>query len=236
MTRNSGTRQLALSLPHRPAMTRADFVVGRANEAALHRIDSFPDWPNHSVLLVGPVGSGKSHLGQIWKQASGAVETTARDLGATNFDALFSTGRVLVEDLHEPGVDQPALFHVLNLVRERQAFALMTSREPLQALGFGLPDLTSRLRAALPAELQEPDDELLSRVIVKLFADRQLTVGPTLVDFIRRRMERSLEAANRLVAELDQEALAAGRPITRQLASAVLRRELGDEPEFPFEL
>lgn len=228
-------RQLPLSLPHSAAMTRADFIVGRANQPAIALIDRYPDWPNPVALLVGPVGSGKTHLGQIWKSAAGAVEIAARDLATAGLDELVRANPVLVEDLHDEGVSQPALFHLFNLVRERRVSALLTSRKPLHALGFGLPDLASRLRAAVPVELQEPEDELLARVIVKLFADRQVTVDPAVIDFISHRMERSLGAANRLVELLDREALAAGRPINRQLAASVLAREAGDEPELPFD-
>lgn len=222
-------RQLALTLPHSPAMTRADFLVGSANEAAIGLIDRFPDWPNHVVVLVGPEGSGKSHLGHIWKLSSGAVEVAARDLRLADVDGLAAVGHVLVEDLHAGDVEQNALFHLLNRIRERGAYGLLTSRVPVDALAFELPDLQSRLRAALPAELLAPDDSLLAHVIVKLFADRQLTVDAGVVDFICRRMERSLEAANRLVADLDRRALAEGRPITRQLAAAVLRQDDEDE-------
>jgi chromosomal replication initiation ATPase DnaA len=228
-------RQLPLSLPHSAAMTRADFIVGRANESAVALVDRYPDWPNPVAVLVGPVGSGKTHLGQIWKVAAGAGEMAARDLATASLDGVVGTKPILVEDLHEEGVSQPALFHLLNLVRERRLTALLTSRVPMSALRFDLPDLASRLRVAVPAALSEPDDALLARVIVKLFADRQLVVEPAVVDFISQRMERSLGAANRLVELLDREALAAGRPITRHLAASVLAREAGDEPELPFD-
>jgi len=228
-------RQLPLSLPHSAAMTRADFIVGRANQSAIALIDRYPDWPNPVALLVGPAGSGKTHLGQIWKAATAAVEIAARDLATAGLDDLVGTHPVLVEDVDGEGVSQTALFHLFNLVRERRVSALFTSRVPLQALPFDLPDLASRLRSAVPVELLEPDDELLARVIVKLFADRQLAVDPAVIDFISHRMERSLGAANRLVELLDREALAAGRPITRHLAATVLAREAGDEPELPFD-
>lgn len=234
MTGNSPARQLALTLPHHAAMTRADFLVGDANEAAIHWIDRFPDWPNRVVLLIGPAGSGKTHLGQIWKGVAGASEVAAARLRNADVDRLAGSGAVLIEDLHAPGVDPAALFHLLNRIREREAFALITSREPLNDLAFGLADLESRLRAALPVELLAPDDSLLTRVMMKLFADRQLNVDPAVLDFIRRRMERSLGAANRIVAELDHQALAAGKPVSRQLAATVLLGEDDDEPELPF--
>ena len=223
-------RQLALEWPHQQALTRADFVVGAANEAAMAMIDAFPHWPNRVAVLVGPPGSGKSHLAAIWCAASGAREIAAADLRSADLAGLLATGAVVVEDIDAPGVDPTALFHLINLVREREAFALMTSHIAPAELDFPLADLRSRLRAAVPVALEAPDDALLAKVIVKLFADRQLPIDAGLVEFLSRRMERSLEAAGRLVAALDAAALAAGRPVTRQLAAQVLAGVGGEEP------
>ncbi|HWJ72999.1 MAG TPA: DnaA/Hda family protein [Kaistia sp.] len=223
------SRQLALELPHPPALTRADFVVGAANQAAVAMIDRYPDWPNRVAVLVGPPGSGKTHLAAIWRETSHAAEIAARDLGSADLGALLASGAVLVEDIHAPETDQTALFHLINLVRESEAHALLTSRMRPVELAFDLPDLRSRLRAAVPVELEAPDDALLAQVIVKLFADRQLPVDASLVDYLSRRIERSLQAAGEVVAALDAEALAAGRPVTRQLAAQVLAHLAGEE-------
>ncbi len=223
------TRQLALEWPHRPALTRADFVVGAANEAAIAMIDGFPHWPNRVAVLIGPPGSGKTHLASIWREASGAREIAAQDLAGADLSGLLATGAVLVEGIDAENVSPTSLFHLLNLVREREGYALLTSRVAPAELLFPLADLRSRLRAAVPVVLEAPDDALLAQVVVKLFADRQLPVDAGLIDYLSRRMERSLEAANRLVAALDAAALAAGRPVTRQLAAQVLAREDVDD-------
>lgn len=227
-------RQLALSLPHNPQMTRADFLIGTANENAAALIDRFPDWQSRIVLLVGPAGSGKTHLGRIWSEAAGAAQIAARDLREQDVEPLLAGGRLLVEDVDRGVIDEPAMFHLINRARERGAHLLLTSRQPPTSMALALPDLISRLRAALLVELLPPDDALLERVLVKLFADRQLRVDPALATYVVRRIERSLEAANRVVAALDEAALAAGRPVTRQLAAEVLDRDFGNEPELPF--
>jgi chromosomal replication initiation ATPase DnaA len=226
--------QLPLSLPHRAAMTRADFLVADANRQAIEMIDRWPEWPAPVVLLAGPVGSGKSHLVEIWREASGAAVIEAARLTDGGVVTLGTARAVAIEDVHAGPLDEPALFHLLNIASERNMPVLVTSRLWASALPLRLPDLRSRLRAARPVELGEPDDELLRRVLVKLFADRQLAVESAVVDYIVVRMERSLRGANAIVGELDRDALAAGTSVTRKLASTALARVFDHQPD-PFE-
>jgi chromosomal replication initiation ATPase DnaA len=227
--RPPAARQLPLSLPHRAQMTRADFLVGPGNAEAIALVDAWPRWPSPVVLLAGPVGSGKTHIVEIWREASGAACVPAPDLRDADVVSLVGTGAVAVEDLHAAPFDEAALFHLLNLATERKAPMLLTSRVWASALPVTLPDLASRLRAARPVELGEPDDDLLRRVLVKLFADRQLAVEPAVVDYVVTRMERSLEAASAVVDAIDHDALAAGAPITRRVAAAAIARVFDGE-------
>ena len=64
-------RQLAFALPHAESLTRDNFLEGPANAAGLALVDSWPEWPNRIMLLVGPEGSGKSHLAAIWAEQAG---------------------------------------------------------------------------------------------------------------------------------------------------------------------
>jgi chromosomal replication initiation ATPase DnaA len=74
--------------------------------------------------------------------------------------------------------------------------------------------------AALPvARLAPPDDILLTSVMIKLFADRQIHVGPETVAYVARRIERSFAAAEAAVTALDQLALERMKPVTRKLAA-----------------
>jgi chromosomal replication initiation ATPase DnaA len=88
--------------------------------------------------------------------------------------------------------------------------------------GLELPDLASRLQGALEAAIDTPDDALLSAVLVKLLADRQLMPPPDMIPYLLNRMDRSFAAANRFVVALDRESIARKRPITRALAAQVL--------------
>src|SRR6201993_3665847 len=98
-------RQLALALPHAESLSRDDFLEGPANEAGLSLIDSWPDWPNRIMLLVGPEGSGKSHLASIWAELSGARSTSAYALTADAVPGALATGALVVDDLKPQGFD-----------------------------------------------------------------------------------------------------------------------------------
>ena len=127
-------RQLAFALPHAESFTRDNFLEGPSNAAGLALVDSWPDWPNRIMLLVGPEGSGKSHLAAIWAEQSGARSTSAHALTAAAVPGALATGALVVDDLKSSDVDERALFHLLNLAREDEAFVLITARVPPSAL------------------------------------------------------------------------------------------------------
>jgi chromosomal replication initiation ATPase DnaA len=216
-------RQLAFALPHAESLTRDNFLEGPANAAALALVDNWPDWPNRTMLLTGPEGSGKSHLASIWAEQAGARSTSARALTAAAVPGALATGALVIEDLKSSDVDERALFHLMNLAREDEAFVLITARLPPAAIEVELRDLRSRLRAVPTVALLAPDDQLFRALIVKFCADRQMAVDETVVSYLTTRIERSFAAARQAVELLDSEALRLGRPVTRALAAELLR-------------
>jgi chromosomal replication initiation ATPase DnaA len=217
-------RQLAFALPHAESLTRDNFLEGPANAQGVALIDCWPGWPNRVMLLVGPEGSGKSHLGAIWAEQSGARSTTAHAMTAAAVPGALATGALVLEDLRPSDFDERALFHLMNMAREDQAFVLITARTPPSAFEVELRDLRSRLRAVPVVSLLAPDDALFRALIVKYCADRQLTVDEAVVGYLATRIERSYAAARHAVGLLDTEALRQGRPVTRALAAEVLRK------------
>jgi chromosomal replication initiation ATPase DnaA len=219
--------QLILDLPVRTALGRGDFFVSPANALALAALDATGSWPQGKMLLTGPAGSGKTHLAHVWAADARAAIHPSDQLPDP------PGGPLAVEDIDRIAGDitaETALFHLHNNAMAAGASLLMTSRAAPAALPFALPDLASRLQATAIAALLPPDDALLSAVLVKLFADRQIVVPANLIFWMVPRMDRSLSEAGRLVAAMDARALATGRPVTRALASAVLDIEAADGP------
>ena len=216
-------RQLVLALDHAESFAREDFLSGSCNAAALAQIERWPDWSAQALAVVGPEGSGKSHLAGIWAANAGARFLAARALAPTLVPTALATGAVVIENLGPGQFDERALFHLLNLAREERAFVLLTARSAPAGWPIGLADLASRLKALPVAMLTAPDEALLRAVLVKLFADRQLVVDESLVGYLAKRIERSLAAARSVVAVLDHEAMRQKRPLTRALAAEILR-------------
>ncbi|MFC7705320.1 chromosomal replication initiator DnaA [Plastorhodobacter daqingensis] len=217
--------QLALSLPVREALGRADFFISPANALAVATVGDWGNWPQGKLVLVGPEGAGKTHLANIWASETGAMILHAEDLADTSADALAIWGRIVIEDAHLIAGDHAAevtLFHLHNMVLAQAGLLLLTAQSAPNRWPLGLPDLASRLQATAVATLTAPDDALLSAVLVKLFADRQITVPPSLIPWLVARIERSFSAARDIVDRLDRHALAQGRPVSRALAAELL--------------
>lgn len=215
-------RQLALALDHPESFAREDFLSGPSNAAALALIDAWPDWPSRAVVLIGPEGSGKTHLATIWAGAAGARVASASKIGAFDVPGMLATGALVIEDADSVG-DERALFHLMNLAREEHAFLLLTARSAPSAWHLSTPDVVSRLRAMPTALLRAPDDAMLRGVMAKLAADRQLMLDDSVLTYLVSRIERSVAAARAAVGALDDEALRQGRPPSRVLAAELFR-------------
>ena len=213
--------QLVFELPHRTAMGLEDFLVSRSNEAAVDLVDRWPDWPIGAAVIAGAKGSGKTHLANVWLSRANGKAFEASAISRDTVPAVAASGAVLIEDIQRAS-DEAALFHLLNLVREQRLQILLTTDTAPGDLPITLPDFRSRLKALPLATIEPPDDALLRAVLVKLFADRQLTVEPQLVDYVLVRMERSMLAAERFVAAADRRARALQRRVTRAIAAATL--------------
>jgi chromosomal replication initiation ATPase DnaA len=221
--------QLVLELPHREAHGAEDFLVSRSNAAAVALVDGWPSWPHPAAVVVGPEGSGKSHLANVWRLRSGASTLDAATL-SDEAVAMSGTCALIVEDIDRGIGEERVLFHLLNLAREQRLAMLLTSRSAPGDIEIGLPDLRSRLRALPFARIETPDEALLRSVLVKQFSDRQLTVEPHVIAYLALHMERSMVAARQVVAAADRLALSRQRKVTRALAAEALAG-LGPHPD-----
>jgi len=228
---NNGSRltgreggQLPLSLEHRPAFDRGEYLVSACNEAATAWIDSWPSWPDATwgLNVHGPEASGKSHLAEVWARKAGAIMLRPADLDVDRLPALLGEARYVVLDNVDESLPGVPAFHLYNMIVERRGALLVLSRTPVSRMSLHPADAKSRF-AALPAvAISDPDDALISGIMDKLFRDRQLFVAEEVLAFLVGRMERSFSEARALVENIDAMSLAEGRRITLPLARRAL--------------
>jgi chromosomal replication initiation ATPase DnaA len=208
--------QLSLNLQPPPDFRREDFIVSPSNALAVRMIDAWPAWPGGALALVGPPGVGKSHLASLWRERAGAEQVAA----AAGVPSLG--GRPVLLEVDETPLDDEAMFHLINLAARPSGGLLIVTRTPPRLWPASLPDLKSRLNALPTVEIGEPDDSLLSELLVQLFARRGIRAPADLLTYMAARMERSARAAEALVALIDETASRSGRPIGRSLAREIL--------------
>lgn len=224
MTRPPEQISLPLHLPRRGAVGREEFFVCEANAMAVALVEDWRNWPARKMVLCGPEGSGKTHLAHVWSGLAGAAIVDAAALPQADIAAL-AQAPVCVEDVERIAGDraaEEALFHLHNLTLAGGHALLVTAQQDPALWTLSLPDLQSRMQGAQVARLDDPDDALLSALLAKLFADRELTPPPDVMTYLSRHMPRSHAAAQALVARLDAEAFRQQRPVSRRLAIEVL--------------
>ena len=223
---NKRLEQLPLSLSHPTDFYSDDLVVTKSNKSAYELIERWPDWPMPVAVLVGPDGSGKTHFASVWADIS-----KAQKVGPDQLDqAIIFIEKgipVLLEDMDSVDVNEVVVFHLINSVKESHVInptttLLITARKGPSNWNVKLDDLASRLRSVTLATLEQPDDELLNAVAFKLFSDRQITVDPSVVEFLVSRSERSLFALGKTVDQIDRLALQRKSKITKALVSEAL--------------
>jgi chromosomal replication initiation ATPase DnaA len=218
----SPPRQLTFRWPHSPSFAREDFLAAPSNREALSAIELWPNWVSRMLMLLGPAGAGKSHLGAIWASLAQAITLPGDALDEQSVKVCAHAQAVLIEDADRARRAEAPFFHLINAALQNNVWLLLTCRTAPDAWGLITPDLLSRLRLAPVIRLDAPDIELTEAVLFKLFSDRQLQVEPHVISYIALRIERSLGAARELVATLDNEGLTQGRRITRAMASEAL--------------
>ena len=213
--------QLACDLAVRPSLGRGDFFVSSANALALGRLDAHPTWPIRKLVLTGPEGAGKTHLAHVWAGDVGARMLDPGALSTLDIGAL--DGPVVLDDADAlTNAGEVPLFHLHNHLAASGWPLLLTARTAPSRWTIALPDLKSRLEAAEVARIDPPDDALLSAVLMKLFADRQVSVSPRTIAWLTTHMDRSFSEALRVVEALDRQSLSEGRKVTRELAARLL--------------
>lgn len=200
----SPIRQIPLDLTPAPDFSFDSYIEAPSNQGALNVVRAWPAWPAPAILLLGPEGVGKTHLGEAWLTASHGV---------------------FLDDAHTRTEEE--LFGFINrALRSEIPGLLLASRVPPSDWGVSLPDLQSRLSAMPKIELFEPDDESLRPITRALFQQRGREVTTDVVDYLLKYSDRSVPALRAIIREIDEAASSEKVDVTKVFAGKVLRENM----------
>ena len=193
-------------------------MTAPCNAEAVALIDGFYESGFYAGLIYGEKGCGKKHLSHLFAEA--VRKKTGRE-------TAFLTSPDLIEEKYAvlkigSPVDETALFHCLNDFKNRCGYLLMTAESSPVNWGLTLPDLITRLNAVPSVAIGAPDENLLNALLLKQFADRQLTVAPEVIAYLSKNMERSFKAAAFVVKRADELSLERKNAVTIPLIRKVL--------------
>lgn len=210
--------QSAFSFDVRALNGRADFLTAPCNAEAVAVIDGFSESGFYAGLIYGEQGCGKTHLAHLFAEVV-REKTGEQTAFLTSPDLIEEKYAVLKITLP---VDETALFHCLNDFKNKGGYLLMTAERSFVKWGLSLPDLTTRLKAVPSVAIGAPDEGLLSALLLKQFADRQLTVAPEVISYLTKNMERSFKAVSFVVRRADELSLERKNAVTIPLIKRVL--------------
>ena len=197
-------RQIALPLSDANRRGPSRIVVGNANESVLEALENTGAWPFRTAVLSGPPRSGKSILAS-WFAETGKGEA--------------------IDDADT--MDEAELFHRWNRAQEKGSALLLVSNAGETGWKMRLPDLASRIGAALNLEIGEPDDAMLTELIGLHGEMRGLVLDQSATTYLVPRCNRSHMGVEALVEAIDRLSLERKQPPTLVIWREALEENSG---------
>ena len=213
--------QLLLKLDHKTNFNEYDFYLSKSNSTAFNLVNKWPDWAKKILNISGEKFSGKSHLANIFKSKSKAFFIEGKNIDNSVFKSLKLYETIIIDDFDECN-EEEILYSIFNLIDQDNKYMLINSLKPISEIKFKLPDLASRAKNCIYAEIENPDDELLFAIILKNFSDRQIKIEKKIINFIISRIDRSYRKIDEFIYKIDELSLKKKKPITFNTIKEIL--------------
>ena len=213
--------QLILDLDYKKNFNEHDFYVSKSNYFAFNIIDSWPRWEKKILNICGEKYSGKSHLANIFKLKSKAIYIDSNKITNQILKKIKLYECIIIDDLKEK-CDEKIIYSIFNLIDQDGKYLLINSVKPLNKFNFKLPDMKSRSKNCLVANIDSPDDELIYALILKNFSDRQIKLEKKIIEFIINRIDRSYGKIYDFIYKIDELSLKKKKPINLKTIKEIL--------------
>ena len=216
-------KQQVIKFQFREAQNRENYIVSDSNINAVQWIDKYPYWKNSGLIIEGPKSSGKSHLVRVWQKKSDCNIYCSDKVNNEKIDA--NDNRNLAIENLEKIKNYEFFLHLLNYKKEKNLKYLLTTSHSIISQNIDLKDIKSRLLELPKVKITLPSDKLLKALIIKLLNEQGINITNNLVNYIINRIERSYNAVNLFVKDLNKISLEKKRNISIALIKEILESD-----------
>ncbi|MDR2007391.1 MAG: hypothetical protein LBQ34_00250 [Alphaproteobacteria bacterium] len=199
-------QQLFFSFNQQARLSKSDIVVGEFNKPLVDFLFSNHDWLNGVCYIYGDVGVGKSFISRIFIKEKQGIAVSMQDINSLEkIEKIVAQYKfILLEDIHnKTQADEINIFNLYNTAVAEQSRLILTSQKSLEDMAIALPDLRSRLGAAMIFKINNPDEPALKAIFFKMLSDRQLNVSLEVMDYFLKRIHRDCFTLGKLVAKIE---------------------------------
>ncbi|MDB9820987.1 DnaA/Hda family protein [Candidatus Pelagibacter sp.] len=215
--------QLLLDFNYEQNFRDDDFYVGKSNFYPFELINKWPKWEKNFLNISGEKFSGKTHLTNIFLKKFNGISVESSLLNDENLKAIKSYQNVVLENLNLD-INEKLIYTLFNIIDQDNKFLIITSSVPIAEINFKLEDLKSRTKNCLLAKIENPDDELMFALILKILSDKQITLDKKLIDFIIKRVERSYGKIFEFIYKIDKISLKKKKSIDFKIINEALEK------------
>ena len=218
-------KQKTLNFGHKDDYSVKNLYKSTCNEIAINFINEWPKTTinNNIFCIYGPSGSGKTHISKVWMEKSNAI--IFNGISDLSFDYLSGFDRNLIfEDIAlNKNWPENLLFEFINEIKSSRLSLLITCNSDPLNLKWKTKDLISRFTSFTNIEIKLPDDFLIKKILIKQFADRQLSLDSEQIEYISKRIERSYSSIIRIVDRVDNLALQHKKAISKNIIKEAIK-------------
>ena len=201
-----------------------DFCISQSNQDVYDYLFKWPSWENNILNIHGPSKSGKTFLLTIFAQKHSFIKISSKGLSSEKIDFLLSQKSLIVEDIDQ-STSEEILFLIFNDFKANNKFLVFSSTQDSSNIKFELKDLASRFKSVFNLEISNPSDNLLYSILLKQLSSRQIVIKKELLTHIINRIERTYNAVNKFVVNIDKESLVNKKKIDLKLINHVLTNQ-----------
>lgn len=218
----SDLNQLLLNFNQQQNFNSNDFFVSKSNYFAFKLIDSWPRWEKNIINIWGEKYSGKTHLAEIFKKKHKAYYVTEKEINNEILKSIKIHQNIIIDNF-ENKTDEKFIYTLFNLIDHDNKYLIINSNKPITNMNFQLPDLISRAKNCLLAEIKKPDDELIFALIIKNFSDMQIKIERRLIEYIVKRIDRSYSKISDFIYKVDEISLKKKKSINIKIIKELLQ-------------